>query len=141
MDNIVSFAEGLKIMNTKGALVKTCRFNKPSGIILLKYIDDYIELMLTTHSHWDTGHEDLFFSAFQWVREEIYKRWSDLKPVEALIPIKISLTKDMGAILADFLKYNHWNDTDLEDIVINNAAQWVTNNISKRWSWMELYGK
>lgn len=70
-----SFADGIRALNTRGALVIPVRLTKHRAIILLDIISRGIE-------DWNMSHEEGHFNEHdvqagaQWVRNQISKRWS-----------------------------------------------------------------
>ena len=70
-----SFAEGLRLINTKGALVKPgVRLTKARAQIILSFVHKYRHEWNDTHEESDADND--MQSAMQWILNKIYKRWS-----------------------------------------------------------------
>lgn len=69
-----SFADGIRKLNTKGALCTPANLTKKRAIILLDFIGEF-------KHHWYSKHDDNFMEddmqkACQWIVNQINKRWS-----------------------------------------------------------------
>lgn len=71
-----SFADGIRKLNTKGALVIPTRLTKARARILLDYIPVFKHKWYCEHN--EKGHpgEDDMQNAMQWLANQINKRWS-----------------------------------------------------------------
>lgn len=73
-----SFADGIRLINTRGAFVKPTRLTKQRAVILLDYIDEYKRSWYCSHPEGE-GFEDMeneMQMACQWLMNQISKRWS-----------------------------------------------------------------
>lgn len=70
-----SFADGIRMINEKGALVVPTRLTKKRAVILLDMVGRFREEWNMTHKE---GHhaEDDMQHAVQWLCNQIFKRWS-----------------------------------------------------------------
>ena len=77
---INSFAHGVKMANTRGALISPVRLTKAHGRILARYIDEFKQNWYCTHD--DEGddtykqEEKLMQESMQWILNQVNKRWS-----------------------------------------------------------------
>lgn len=73
-----SFADGIRMINTRGAFIKPARLTKQRAIILLDYIEEYKRSWYCSHPE-NEGFEDMeneMQLACQWLMNQISKRWS-----------------------------------------------------------------
>lgn len=73
-----SFADGIRMINTKGAFVKSTRLTKHRAVILLDFIDEYKRSWYCSHPE-GAGFEDMeneMQLACRWLLNQISKRWS-----------------------------------------------------------------
>ncbi|HAB52523.1 MAG TPA: hypothetical protein DCE80_10210 [Ignavibacteriales bacterium] len=73
-----SFADGIRLINTRGSFVKPTRLTKQRAIILLDFIDEYKRSWYCSHPEGE-GFEDMeneMQLACQWLMSQISKRWS-----------------------------------------------------------------
>lgn len=73
-----SFADGIRLINTRGAFIKPARLTKQRAIILLDFIDEYKRSWYCSHPEGE-GFEDMeneMQLACQWLMNQISKRWS-----------------------------------------------------------------
>lgn len=70
-----SFADGIRMLNEKGALVIPVNLTKRRAIILLDLIHKGLEDWNCTHEEGHFNEHDVQ-AAVQWVRNQVFKRWS-----------------------------------------------------------------
>ena len=70
-----SFADGIRKLNTKGALVVSTKLTKKRALMLLNFIDEFKHNWYCQH---EEGHnlENDMQKTCQWLLNEINKRWS-----------------------------------------------------------------
>jgi methanogenic corrinoid protein MtbC1 len=71
-----SFADGIRALNTRGALVIPTRLTKARARVLLDFVDEFKHHWYATHDKDNTEGEDDMQQAMQWVMNQISKRWS-----------------------------------------------------------------
>ncbi len=73
-----SFADGIRSINTKGALVRPARLTKARAILLLDFIEEFKRNWYCHHDESETlpEQEDDMQLAMQWIFNQINKRWS-----------------------------------------------------------------
>lgn len=71
-----TFADGIRMLNTKGALVKPVRLTKARGRMLLQYIDEFKHRWYCDHPTADKEMEDEMQFTMQWILNQVNKRWS-----------------------------------------------------------------
>lgn len=70
------FAEGLRQLNTKGALVLPIRLNKRAGRMLMQIVNHSKDQVAVNFPEEGTQQEDDFHTALQFIVNEVSKRWS-----------------------------------------------------------------
>lgn len=124
-----SFVKGLMEANTVG-LKESVRFTRSCGVLLLEYINHYKSTIGVDLPEY---REESFFSALQWMRNAINKRWAI---EDEFIYIKVRLTKPVARELRYFMinfKYEEETYPDLK-----NAFAWINNQINKKYSVFDL---
>jgi hypothetical protein len=74
-----SFADGVRKINTRGALVLPARLTKKRGRLLLEFIDQFKHNWYCDHDEKDPGYkedENDMQMAMRWILNEVNKRWS-----------------------------------------------------------------
>lgn len=71
-----SFADGIRMLNEKRALMLPANLTKKRAIILLDFIDEFKRNWYCDHKEGDDFLEDDMQKACQWLLNQINKRWS-----------------------------------------------------------------
>jgi hypothetical protein len=121
-----TFADGLRMLFTKGSLVTQVRLNKRMKEIILLLIKEDMENSIILFPVEDSQYDD-FMSAMIWLKEKI----------TGVIEHKLTFNRTIGRVLYFWVndkKYHYLSD----DTDFDNSLQWILNHISKKWSVSEL---
>lgn len=128
-----SFADGLRAMDTRGALVQKVRLTPARKDQLRKFVREKIGEIATRFP--EKGTENDYCAALKWIADKI-------DPPAKGVFVRMRLTPKMASWLVRLVDEQR---LEIESLVNKNpeddfcaAMQWIVNQYSKRWSRFEL---